>query len=494
MPRVTAAVWLGAALVAATLLRLPSAWESGNALNHVSGVWMALADDLARGTFYRPLHDPALGWGGTRYFPLAFVLHAGLIRAGLPLLQAGQLLSLAAGAAAAAGAARFLWRAGHRPWVAAGLGALVLAGYSGQFALTALRGDVVAVAFSTWGLATLLPRRPGTDHRGLAAASILLALAFLAKPTALAAAGAGLAFVASREGPRRAISLALPFSACSAAGLITTEVLSEGRFSALLLGLGGGGGGLSGLLHAPPRLADLLVRSDPAGLLLLLAAAAAVPRALRAPPGPHRDAMHLTAAWLAFAAATVLATLASPGTGVNHLLELEAPAALFAASALVGTAPRLVRSVTALAAAAGVATAAVTWQRDRAGGRLEAVRAVLAATGPAPLMSEDALVPLLAGQRPVVLDAWMLRLAAERNPTLADPLVAALRDGAFGAVVLLEEVDAPGADVWFTQELGPAIASEVKEHWRLELRAAPYRLYRHATARTAKSRPPPSAE
>ena len=42
-----AAAALALALALATALRLPAAWESGNSLNHVSGTWMTLADDLA---------------------------------------------------------------------------------------------------------------------------------------------------------------------------------------------------------------------------------------------------------------------------------------------------------------------------------------------------------------------------------------------------------------------------------------------------------------
>ena len=73
---------LAAALATATALRLPAAWASGNALNHVSGAWMTLADDLAHGTFYRPLEGPAQGYGGTRFFPLAFAIHAAARAAG----------------------------------------------------------------------------------------------------------------------------------------------------------------------------------------------------------------------------------------------------------------------------------------------------------------------------------------------------------------------------------------------------------------------------
>ena len=105
---------LAAALVILTAARLPAAFESGNALNHVSGAWMTLADDLSRGTFYRPLLAPELGFGGTRFFPLAFVLHAGLLRLGVPLLAAGYALSTVAGALLLAASFLLLRRLGLR--------------------------------------------------------------------------------------------------------------------------------------------------------------------------------------------------------------------------------------------------------------------------------------------------------------------------------------------------------------------------------------------
>ena len=42
-------------------------------LTHVEGAWLACAYDFLHGVFYRPLFGP-LGYGGTRYFPLYFVL------------------------------------------------------------------------------------------------------------------------------------------------------------------------------------------------------------------------------------------------------------------------------------------------------------------------------------------------------------------------------------------------------------------------------------
>ncbi|HEY6004775.1 MAG TPA: hypothetical protein VIV57_18005, partial [Anaeromyxobacter sp.] len=174
---------LAAALALATAARLPAAWESGNALNHVSGAWMALADDLARGTFYRPLHDPALGYGGTRFFPLAFALHAGLARMGIPLLAAGYALSLAAAGLAVLGAFALLRRVGVPRDLALAFAALALAGFATQHGASAIRGDLLPVGLSALGLAAVASPARGR----LALAALLFGLAFAAKPTALTA-------------------------------------------------------------------------------------------------------------------------------------------------------------------------------------------------------------------------------------------------------------------------------------------------------------------
>src|SRR5580692_11807523 len=71
-------------------------------LTHVEGVWLACAYDFMHGVFYRPLFSP-LGYGGTRYFPLYFVLTGALSKvfgslatAGISLSAAGVVLALIA--------------------------------------------------------------------------------------------------------------------------------------------------------------------------------------------------------------------------------------------------------------------------------------------------------------------------------------------------------------------------------------------------------------
>src|SRR6516165_2561992 len=114
-----AAIVSAVALAALTVARVPDGWASGNALNHVSGAWMTLADDLAHGTFYRPLRAGDGTYGGTRFFPLAFAAQAALRRAGLSPVAAGQAASLAAGALLAAAMVLLLRRLGASRWEAA---------------------------------------------------------------------------------------------------------------------------------------------------------------------------------------------------------------------------------------------------------------------------------------------------------------------------------------------------------------------------------------
>ena len=466
-----------AALALLTAARLPAAWRSGNALNHASGVWLALGDDLAHGTLYRPLHAAA-GYGGTRYFPLVFALHAGLVRAGVPLIEAGEALALAAGLLLVVGIGALLRAAGAPRADAAAFAALALAGFAGQHALAAARGDLLPVALCALGLALVARGRIGP-------AAAALVLAFAAKPTALAAAAAALGALGLRGERRAALRLAV-LTGCGAGGaLLATEALSSGRFLAGLSAAASAGAGPDTLLAAPVRLVEEAAREDPAGLLVAALAAAvlaaALPGLLRGARRREKDPRLLPALWVLSAWAALLVIYASPGTGVNHLVELEAAsAALLGAAALRGgRSGAAARGACAVAAAAGILVAAGLWRADRASSRRSELEAVVRALPPAgPIVSEDPLVPLLAGASPLLLDPFTLRVASARRPALSAPLAAALRRGAFPAVVLLADLDAPGADAWYARgNLGLPLVREIRRGYRAAGVFGRYHLY-----------------
>src|SRR5256886_14799683 len=66
-------------------------WPGSLPQDSSSGVWTALAQDFARGVFYRPTAD-AFGFGGTRYMPMFFVLHGSLIPPSPDPVAAGGVL------------------------------------------------------------------------------------------------------------------------------------------------------------------------------------------------------------------------------------------------------------------------------------------------------------------------------------------------------------------------------------------------------------------
>jgi hypothetical protein len=109
------------------------------------------------------------------------------------------------------------------------------------------------------------------------------------------------------------------------------------------------------------------------------------------------------------------------------------------------------------------------------------------------VLSEDPLVPLLAGERPYLLDPFAIRLTAAA-PELGAPLSAALRRGAFPAVVLFEDLDGPSAEAWYAAgNLGLPLARDIREGYRRAAAFGRYRLYLpRATAAGVVRRDEPS--
>jgi hypothetical protein len=93
--------WLGAGVVGVSVLVLAS-WaviagvhvDDDYHVSWVSGSWIALARYVNEGVLYPPLHNGD-SFGGTRYMPLQFVIHAGLARATGEYLVSAKVLAYA---------------------------------------------------------------------------------------------------------------------------------------------------------------------------------------------------------------------------------------------------------------------------------------------------------------------------------------------------------------------------------------------------------------
>jgi len=439
-------MWLAAAAVcaAAGIMCLwgwfwPGAIPSGT----TSGVWTALARDDANGILYRPLRESGY-YGGTRYMPLFFVLHSLGISAGWDPVRAGIALSFAAVALFDAGLYRLLRQSGLRIWSALAWAALAHASVSYQLVTLEFRSDVLAAALGLWGLS--FARADGGPGRWLACACFTAA--FAAKLSALAGPAAVLLWhLRRREWGIAAFYAAVTGSAMLAVAWFT-NAQSDGRMLTSFLACAGGGGGIGYAIRAPGWFL-LTLAQDPflLGIVGFSAYQAWVGRAVFGWP----------AAFLAASAAVALPVFASAGTGSNHLLELLAAALLALGDAWSRADQAGLRWRVFLGALAGAQV--LSWMTP-----IPTVRSVIERAGrperaaveringrlrgdPRPVLSENPLLPILMGQRPAVLDAYSLRLLAERDPGIAAEFRRRVEGREFAAVILLDWSGAPAADI-----------------------------------------------
>jgi hypothetical protein len=136
-----------AVIVAA--VRTRADWLSGACVDVPAGVMIAMAVDLRHGVFYRPLLGLA-GYGGTRYFPLYFVLHALLLKLGFSLLLSAYLLSTVAIVLLMIGTFYLLRELGAERWLAACSTAALLTSFSSLYALVSPHADGLACALNIW--------------------------------------------------------------------------------------------------------------------------------------------------------------------------------------------------------------------------------------------------------------------------------------------------------------------------------------------------------
>jgi len=414
-------------------------------------VWTALARDFADGVLYRPVFGPA-GYGGTRYMPLFFMAHGGLMRLGMDPVAAGIGLT-ALSAVLFDGALYFALRElGVRAALALPLSVLGHATVSVQLLTLATKGDLLASALNLAGLALALrhARRPRRATLVLCVAA--LAAAFFTKLTTVSAAVAAIALLRARRGARAALATGIGLLAVLAAAFGALLAASDGRVWASFRSVGSGGINLHYAVRFPLWFA-LAVGEDPFYLLIFgTSLFCAIGEARR-----RRSTVALGTFWLT--AALTVPVFASPGTDNNHLIDLLGASILLlgqvtehrAASAKLATAlPLTVAGLTIASWMPGMlSTRSVIAGMGRP--RRSTVAAIVDRAGsPDRILSENPLVPVLAGGRPFLSDPFSLHVLATRRPEIRADFAARLADGRFPVVVLVD---------WSGSDAGHAMAA-----------------------------------
>jgi hypothetical protein len=476
------ALLLGALLVllscvALSLCQLPTVAN----LDTGSGVLMGLAAHLNAGRFYPALYDGHY-YGGTRYMPLPFALHAGLARLSGEYVLSGKLLSLVLAVLLVLALVALLRRLGCGRAAALALAALVVGSSTGLYAATTIRGDLLPVVCQ---LGALLAAWGRPSYRRLVLAALLCTLAFFSKLTALWAAPAiTLTFLAARDW-RRAATFAGAWLGLLAAGVALLHALTAGRMLDNFVALSGSGlSNLYVLARGPYRLFAFLPQGGP----LLQALAPFL--LLECVWAWRRGAW--TVGHSCFVTCLPLSAfiMADVGAVSNHLLDLGVTAALVAGALWAGAQGAWgLRALVALSVLWGMCglwgntLAPHTFRaiRDTARGRPGPPAAPLAGKLRAdePLLAEDPLVPVTLGQVPVVLDLYALSRLQGARPNLLRPLLRRIENEEFARVVLRERVagrDYDRGDDWEAFFYGKAVSAALHAHYRPEESADGYRV------------------
>jgi hypothetical protein len=409
---------------------------TGSMLDIASGVWLSLAVDFGKGVLYRPLLSDA-GVGGTRYFPLTFVVHGWLIRFGLPPTATGHAIELLSAAALAWAAWRVLHESSAPPPLARALAVLTLCSTPAMLAITTIRGDLPPAALNLWGV--LFALRAMKQNRGwdLSRAVVFFSLAGLAKPTALYAVPAmATAFVLGGQ-RRRAALLVGGTSLTVVMLLFMTDIASDGRMARSFRVCATLGTDWSSIRRAPLTAASALIRQDPVSTVLLILVGVSL-------VDLRRDQWKEPLTVLMIGCLAMVGGLfASPGVDFNHLIDVFVVATVFV-GVQIARRPHF-GATAAKAISVGVLLSLVAFYLDirhamlsaEVVGRTSVSRFVRDMPREGTIFSDNGIVPSSIGERNFVLDGYMLP-ALEAHDIDVEPAIArALGARQFGAVILM---------------------------------------------------------
>jgi hypothetical protein len=428
---------------------------------------------VTRGIIYPPLN--ADGYlGGTRYMPLPVLLDAASMKLIGEVLVSAKLATYLVAAALCAIALVVMRQVGCRTPLALALVAVVVVTPTGLVGTLGLRNDGLAVVLQLAAVACVLRSQ---TRASVIAAGAFSALAIFAKVSAVWAVIAIGIWLVAFVRPRLPAFLAAFGAFALSAGLVV-ELSSGGRFHTNLteFTLAGNRGIFAPVTQGLQSVITNLATQADAAWLLFPLAAVAIFRGLRA------RAPTLLQLTLIVELIVLSVVMSSRGTDHNHLLDLCVLTVL-----VVGEFAADQFREERLGLVALVITAAVVWgvgssyQRTMGPQTLGALRQIVrgdpdGSLEPNPLagfvrrtdrlLSEDPTIPLLLGQRPVLLDSFVARRALAKHPSWAQAWARRVSARNFDKIILVAGLE-PGTGLFDQQFLGRAVNDAVLANYRL---------------------------
>jgi hypothetical protein len=320
--------------------------------------------------------------------------------------------------------------------------------------------DPLPVALQLMAL-TLVARPRGTA--AIVMAGLLCALALLCKFSAIWAIGAIALWLFIRN--RRALAPFLgAYVAVSGLGFLLVQLVSGGRFWQNIYVFSSSAVAGEGIRRVPSQFAEMAVIAPTFYALLPLAVIEFV-LSIR----DKRITIYHFAA--PFAAASLIVVLTRLGAGSNHALDLMILSAVLTARLWM----RWTHEALSRAALVPIAVTLAIFASyplfrvsvDEASSELLRgdARFFDRLLGPADqILSEDASIPIMRGQVPVVLDPFVLPTIWARDPTALEALVEKLERHEFDRVILVFPLnDAP--EDWYAMQFGTRVADAIEQNY-----------------------------
>lgn len=469
-------------------------WRDALPSGITSGVWAALANDFADGVLYRPVFDES-GYGGTRYMPLFFVLYGSFIAVFHDPVTAGLSLSIAILIFLDLGIYFLLRETGAKKAIALPLTFLVHAPISFQLLTLGFRGDFLAAAMNVWGIIFALKYLRTNSWGVLTVSAGFFLGAIFTKFTTVGGLAVVALYLLLRDKRSSAFFLIGLTGLSTLALLWGINELSLGKalasFQACLLG----GSNIDYALKTPLWFGIVVIR-DPFFFALLCLA---VYLAAKIKPGQWKSFVPV---YFGFTLVSTIAIFSSRGTDSNHLIDLLIACILILAFQFqkIETFSK-VYNLCFLFVMGGIlfmsipGTISIKDRIESAGKPTRAtVQAIADELGPETknLLSENPLIPILMGQRPIVMDPFSLRITAQKSPDVRADFTRKIENHYFGAIILLDWSGAPldqlenamekhtslGVDKFYGEVHFPrGFLDLLKEHYFLSFVKRPYVIY-----------------
>ncbi len=280
-----------------------------------SGVWTSLANDFSHGIFYRPLNSD-IGYGGTRYMPLFFVLHGFLIPLFKDPFSAGVFLTL--------GSAFFMCLGilfALREWGLSWSKAIPFAGavqctITFMMQVLTVRGDFLSAGLVVWALVFFHKYFKTKVALYFFLSSLILAFAVLTKITSLYAVAVGGCALVLANRLREGILWVLSSTLMTALFLFSANAFSDGKMLVSFAACATGGMDGMGILLSPYHFLIEILRDPVFAVFLGFAAIVFFVR--------FRESWRqLHFIYFIVVIGATLVIFSSPGTSDNHMIDLQ---------------------------------------------------------------------------------------------------------------------------------------------------------------------------